>query len=131
MVQGILDTSVVIDIYRGFEPAVEWLNSNRDVAVGIASIVWLEAVEGAQNKRNQNKIVSLLKKFEIVYLNQDDQIWAMRQLSIYQLSHQVGFDDYLIAAPCHRLGLTLYTRNLKHFIPLSGDQVKEPYTLET
>lgn len=30
-------------------------------------------------------------------------------------------NDCLIAAPAQRLGVPLYTRNLKHFSPLLGD----------
>lgn len=44
-----------------------------------------------------------------------------------RLSQNVDMMDCLIAASVHRLGLPLYTRNLKHFLPLIGDLACKPY----
>lgn len=87
----------------------------------------MEVMFGAKNKTKQAMAIKMLKQFEMVYLTQEDQVWAMQQLQKHHLSHNVGVPDCLIAAPSYRLQLPLYTRNLKHFIPLLGNLAHEPY----
>jgi predicted nucleic acid-binding protein len=57
--QGLLDTSIIIDILRGYQPAVDWLSQQSNL--GVTRIVWLEILEGAQNKQSQQKGIALLK----------------------------------------------------------------------
>jgi predicted nucleic acid-binding protein len=124
---GLIDTSVIIDIYRGFAPALAWRNANQHKTFIITPIVWLEAVEGASNKVNQQQVIRLLSVFQMEYLTEDDQKWAMSQLVKFKLSHNIGMMDCLIAAPAHRLNLPLYTRNVKHFTPMIPTLVNVPY----
>ena len=125
MVSGLLDTPILIDILRGYEPAGAWILGQ--ISLGISPGVWMELIVGARNKENQLKANSPLKRFEMVYLTEADQLWAMQQMTSYALSHGVGILDCLIAAPSHRLQLPLYTHNSKHFSPLLGDLVQKPY----
>jgi hypothetical protein len=90
-------------------------------------MVWMEVLLGGRDKPSQRKALRFLTQFEMIYLVQADMDWAMQQLKAYRLSHNVGILDCLIAAPCHRLQVPLYTRNLKHFMPLLGAQVQQPY----
>jgi len=57
----------------------------------------------------------------------EDFDWAIRQALRLRLSHNVGPMDCLIASSAHRLGLPLYSRNLKHFAPLLGNLARAPY----
>jgi predicted nucleic acid-binding protein len=63
----------------------------------------------------------------MMYLTEDDMQWAMKQLTTFYLSHNVGMMDCLIAAPSYRLNLPLYTRNLKHISPLLDTLAHQPY----
>ena len=56
-----------------------------------------------------------------------DVDWAIRQLLRFHLSHDLEAMDCLIAAVSYRLGVPLYTRDLKHFTPLLGDLARLPY----
>lgn len=124
---ALLDTAIIIDIYRNHEIAVKWLEANKELKFGISSITWMECVYGAQDKQRQKKILELLALFSIVYITDSDQQWAMQQVERYGLSHNIGVPDCLIAAPSYRLQLPLYTANLKHFTPLLGDLAQKPY----
>jgi predicted nucleic acid-binding protein len=53
--------------------------------------------------------------------------WATEQLLRLKVSHGVDAFDCLIAAASHRLGVALYTRNLKHFQPLLAALAQSPY----
>jgi predicted nucleic acid-binding protein len=122
-----LDTSILIDIYRGYAQAVTWAQTNRTLRLSIISTVWMESVSGVTNKVDQTTMRKLLDSFPITLLTPTDQEWAMQQLQAYRLSHGVGMNDCLIAAPAHRLQLPLYTRNLKHFTPLLGGLAVRAY----
>ncbi len=112
---GFLDTSIVVDIYRGYSPAVAWLQSVTHLRLAITPISWLEVMEGAENKTDQAKVKQLMGQFLMSALDAADMYWAMQQLETYYLSHGPDAFDCLIAAPSRRLNLPLYTRNLKHF----------------
>ena len=125
MAVGLLDTTILVDILRGFPPTAVWMQTQ--VGLGITPPVWMELIGGAQNKSGQSHALRLLTKFEMVFLAQTDMQWAMQRLLAYKLSHSVGILDCLIAAPSYRLQLPLYTTNLKHFAPILGSLAQKPY----
>ncbi len=124
---ALIDTNIIIDIYRGFAPAEIWVSANSTRLLGVTIIAWMEAVEGIPGKSAQEKMLKLLGRFPVIYLSQEDMIWDREQLLRFRLSHSVEFSDCLIAAPSHRLGIVTYTRNLKHFTPLLGELALQPY----
>jgi predicted nucleic acid-binding protein len=122
---GLFDSSVLIDILRGYSPSVTWFQTQPDLY--LTPITYMELVAGATNKADQAKALRFLAKFNIVYLTTDDMQWAMQQHTDYALSHNLGVFDCLIAAPNYRLNLPLYTTNLKHFTPILGQLAQKPY----
>jgi predicted nucleic acid-binding protein len=68
-----------------------------------------------------------LSQFDLLYPTAVDQQWAMAQLEAFQFSHHIGMNDCQIAAVAHRLGLALYTHNLKDMTPLVGKLAVKPY----
>ena len=126
MVDGLLDSSVVIDLIRKHPPAQQWLTQQQSV-LGVSALVWLEILEGAQNKRDQRLALRVLKRFVRVSLESTDLDWAIQQAAKLVLSHRVDAMDCLIASINHRLQVPLYTRNLKHFTPLLGALALSPY----
>ncbi|MEL7435154.1 MAG: type II toxin-antitoxin system VapC family toxin [Chloroflexota bacterium] len=127
MVDVFIDTNIAVDLLRGYQPAAQWVNALGNVNVGICSIVYMEIVQGAPNKAKLQIATRFLLQFEIITLTDADQQWAMRQLTKFNLSHNVDLTDALIAAPAHRLNLPLYTRNTKHFLPTIPNLVTKPY----
>lgn len=125
MVIALLDTAIVVDILRGYPPAVEWLA--QQAALGVSTAVWLEVVEGATNRQAERTALHLLHRFERVEVTAEDVDWALRQLMRFHLSHGLDAMDCLIASASHRLAITLFTRNLKHFSPLLGHHAQKPY----
>lgn len=126
MANGLIDSTVLIDILRGYPPAAAWLQSQ--TALGITPIVWMELIIGAPNKPKQYDALRLLRQFEMIDLVQADMTWAMQQLFTYRLSHNVGILDCLVASVSYRLTLPLYTHNLKHMLPLLGTTLTiKPY----
>ena len=125
MAAALLDTNIVIDLLNGYPPAIQWLLSQNDLA--LTRSVWLEVIEGVENTIEMQQTTVFLDRFGLVELTVSDFDWATQQLIKYRLSHNVDAFDCLIAAPSYRLGLPLYTRNLKHFAPLLGKLAQERY----
>lgn len=91
MVTGLLDSSVLIDVLRGYEPAQTWLSQQG--RLGTTRIIWLELVEGAPNKRALYRALQLLHSFELVDITNEDMQWALDQLVHLRLSHNTGAFD--------------------------------------
>lgn len=125
MVEALLDTAIIVDVLREYPPAVAWLGQQGQL--GVSSVVWLEIIEGAPDRRAEQTALALLRRFERIATTPDDMEWAIRQLLRFHLSHGLDAMDCLIAATSQRLSVPLYTRNLKHFTPLIGDLVQSPY----
>lgn len=126
MVSALVDSSIIIDNLRNYPPAVNWYAS-ANVQLGLTRIVRLEVIEGALNKTNLLRALTLLNDFEHNDTIETDFIWASARLTKFRLSHSIGGVDCLIAATSYRLQIPLYTMNLKHFTPLLGTLAQKPY----
>lgn len=126
MTVAIVDTTVVVHLYRHYAPALAWYGSLSQ-PLGITSITWLEMMSGAGSKAKQAACKTLLSQFDLFHLISGDQDWAMQQLERFQFSHHIGKDDCLIASVAYRLQLPLYTHNLKDMTPLIGNLAVQPY----
>ncbi len=124
-VESLLDTSIIVDVLRKYQPARDWLAKHPEP--GISHFVWLEVLDGVPNKRAQLEVLQILRHFEKILPIEDDLDWAIQQSIHYKLSHNIGTMDLLIASASHRLQIPLYTTNLKHFSPLLGTLAQKPY----
>lgn len=125
MVNGLLDTTVLVDLLRAYPPAGDWLS--KQVSLGVSPVVWLEIIEGAEDKRAQVRAIGLLQRFERVEVLTEDFDWAIQQALRFKLSHSINMTDCLIASTVRRLNVPIFTSNLKHFEPLLGELAQKPY----
>ncbi len=124
---AILDTSVVIDLLRGFQPAKDWFESMGRQRLAITPVVWMETVQGARDGARRAQAIRLLRRFRVEHPTEDDNRWAMRQTARFHLSHGVQLQDAMIASVAVRLAVPLFTTNLKHFLPLPSLDTQKPY----
>jgi predicted nucleic acid-binding protein len=122
-----IDTNIVIDLFRKNANAVAWYASVQNLKWSITPIVWMEAAQGALNKRELAVIIAFLMQYTIEHPTVNDNYWAMTQITQFALSHGLQLPDAMIASVAVGLGIPLYTRNLKHFSFLPGLQVIRPY----
>jgi len=126
MIQGVIDTNVLVEVARGNAKAIAWLQTQSDLA--ITTINWLEFMQGAPGKTGQARAISIMTPFQLVTLTDNDQQWSMQQMARYRLSNGVELKDTLIASVAYRLQVPMYTQNVKDFVPLLGTaQVIKPY----
>lgn len=127
VIDAILDTSVLIDLLRAFQPATVWFAGLGRQRVAITPVVWMETVQGATDGARRAQAIRLLRKFRIEHPTEDDNRWAMRQLAHFHLSHSIQAQDAMIASVAVRLAVPVYTTNLKHFQPLPAIDARKPY----
>ena len=125
MTDGVVDTTVLIHLFRGNLAAHRWIAGQQRLTITVVS--WLEFMRGAPGKAGQKQSLRLMRQFSLEYLTQSDQRWAMLQMLRYRLSHGVSLTDCLIASVCYRLKVPLYTDNIKDFLPMLGGLVIKPY----
>ena len=125
MTVAIVDTTVIVHLWRRYQPAIAWFSTRQ--VYSITTITWMEAMAGGPNKRIQAKTRKLLIGFELVYLTQTDQDWAIQQIERLRFSHSIGINDAMIASVAYRLQLPLYTHNLKDMVPLIDKLAIKPY----
>ena len=126
MTVGIVDTTVIVHYFRKNSAAQSWVDT-QSARLSVVSMTWLEVMHGAGSKANEAASKTILNRFELVYLSQADQDWAMEQVERYHLSHGISINDSLIASVAYRLQVPLYTHNLKDMVPLLGRLAIKPY----
>jgi predicted nucleic acid-binding protein len=126
MTTAIVDTTVVLHLFRRYAPCLIWYDSIAE-PLAITPITWMEVMEGAGSKTKQSACLSVLSQFDLIHLTASDQNWAMQQMATYRLSHGTSAGDCFIAAVAFRVRVPLYTHNLKDLIPLIGELAVKPY----
>ena len=127
MTVAVLDTTVIIHLFRKDQSALQWLEAMQDI-LSITPITWMEIMVGVANKQAQTDSLRLLRGFEMIYLTPDDMDWAMAQMLAFHFSHGVGVMDCFIASVCQRLNVPIFTHNQKDYLKvLPANLVVKPY----
>jgi predicted nucleic acid-binding protein len=122
----LLDSDILIDHLRGYEPARQYLKRfERGEVQGYLSIITVAELAAGQMRQDDEeaKVQQLLALFTHIDLN---FALAWRGGEIRQC-YQIRFADALIAATALSHDLPLATRNLQHFTPIEGLRVEKPY----
>ena len=118
------DTSVIIDILRGFAPAVTWVRTLREPPV-CSEITRVEVFRGlpSEERRATERLFGAISWIAI------DEPIARRAGELgrtFRRSHQgIATADLIIAASAEEHGHELATLNLKHFPMIGG--LRLPY----
>lgn len=126
-VDVVLDTDVLIEIFRGSNLAKTWLARIESQVIGIPVFVWMEILLGARDKQEQQALVADLARYTILHLESGDSQRAQHWFEQFHLSHGVGILDCCIATIPVRLSTPFYTFNLKHFRIIPGLAARAPY----
>ena len=81
----------------------------------INSVVQLEFLVGAFNKKELREFNKILKNLKIANVDQDILNLSVELMNQYGLSHGMGVYDSIIAATCMIYDLPLWTHNKKDF----------------
>ena len=120
----VLDTTVLIDVLRGYLPALEFLR-NQGEPPACSEITRVEILRGIRN-RERDATEALIGAIRWIVV--DEQI-ARRAGALgrrWRRSHALATADLVIGATALELGAELATSNLRHF-PMFAD-LSAPYT---
>lgn len=121
----LLDTDVMVDILRGYEPAKEWLKSAQEI--GVPGLVAMELIQGCQNAREQRQLEKGLSEYQLYWPTEEDCNRALASFSTHHLSDNIGLLDALIAETAIGVNAELATFNIKHYRVLRGLKSMQPY----
>ncbi|HEY9152172.1 MAG TPA: PIN domain-containing protein [Anaerolineales bacterium] len=121
----LLDTDVMVDVLRGYEPAKEWLKSAQEI--GVPGLVAMELVQGCQNAKEQKQLEKALAEYQLYWPDEDDCNRALTGFSSHHLSDNIGLLDALIAETAIGANAELATFNVKHYRVLRGIRNVQPY----
>lgn len=110
----LLDSDVLIDVSRGRPQAIDYIDALPDTWM-ISQVTAMELLVGAKDKREIAYLDIFLSAYPIVPLSDSVGRRAYRLLMEYSKSHGLHVFDSLIAATALEQGLTLVTRNKRHF----------------
>ncbi len=127
---NIVDTDVMIDVFRGLQPAVDWLNSLENEEILLPGYVAMELFQGCEDKEQRRKVENNLNNFSIKWPSPEVCNRALSNYSKYNLSHSLGMIDALIGQLSVSLDLPLYTFNEKHYEVIPDLKTVQPYQKE-
>jgi predicted nucleic acid-binding protein len=115
MIQLILcDTCVVIDFINQNSDTLDKLKEQGNILC-INSIIEMELIQGAHNKREMQKIIRNLNGLRRLEINQAILDLATQLQTRYLLSHHLQLPDAIIAACALIYDIPIFTYNRKHF----------------
>jgi predicted nucleic acid-binding protein len=121
----LLDTDM-IDVERGFPPAVAWLAALPEPP-SLPCFVVMELVQDVKNKAELAKLRKAVKGFPIVWPQSDDCKLALSAFLQYRLSHKLDLLDALIGACAIGANATLCTFNVRHYKVFAGLHTEQQY----
>jgi len=107
----IVDTCILIDYSRD---KIQ-ISEDEFTACYVNSIIQLEFLFGALNKRELKKLNKVLAKCQLLDIDQDIMNLSVELMNRYGLSHGMGVYDSIIASTCVVYDLPLWTHNKKDF----------------
>jgi tRNA(fMet)-specific endonuclease VapC len=122
----VLDTDILIDVLRGYQPAITWFSTLTEIP-SIPGFVVMELMQNAKNKQQVNQVFKLIAPLPIIWLTEMDCAKALSDFSQYHLSDGVGLLDTLIAHCVISKNATLCTFNVKHYRVIPNLKIIQPY----
>lgn len=118
------DTCVIIDFMNERSQVLNELMENETILF-INSIIEMELLQGARDKKELQVIENKLQSFRLLNMQQDIFDLATEQTRNYRLSHNLALPDASISSTAIYYQIPLFTYNLKDFRFLPDIQLPE------
>ena len=123
-----IDTNILIDAIRGFEPAGVYLRNQIASGDAVISIISaMELVQGARDTAALRVVRRLLQQVIVLPTTADIAWLGLGLMETFRLSHGLEIEDALIAATALAHGLVLHTRNVRDFQMVADLAITRPY----
>jgi predicted nucleic acid-binding protein len=121
----LVDSDVMVDLTRGSSGAADYLDGLVD-AWSLSAITCLELLAGARTQRETADLDLVLRGYRAISPNEHIARRAYSLMKAYARSHGLHTLDALIAATAIEEGLTLVSRNRKHFQMITDLSLEVP-----
>ena len=121
----LVDSDIIVDLTRGSSAAADYLDS-LGADWSISMITSLELLAGARTQRETEDLDLVLRGYPAVPPSENIARRAYHLMKTYTRSHGLHPLDALIAATALEVGLTLTSKNRKHFQMSSGLALEVP-----
>ena len=117
----LVDTDILIDVARGNDFALQFMNrAAQQGALAISIVTEMDLIVGCRNRRELKSMNTFLKRFSVIPLTPEISTLASNLLRTYRLSHGLLIADALIAATALVLKLRFASKNQKDFRFIDG-----------
>jgi predicted nucleic acid-binding protein len=123
----LIETTILLDLRRGKEEAITWVNGVALQDQWVSVITYLEWLAGCRNRREQRTVAREIHQYRRLHRTEDISRTALAWFERFHLSHGVGVLDSLIGATALTHHLMLATLNTKHFGSFPGLHIERPY----
>jgi|SRR5271165_5315917 len=121
----LVDTNIMVDFTRGSAKAADYLDSLGDVCL-LSAITALELIGGALSQREVIDLDIMISAYEQIPPTDDVTRRAYYLMKTYAKSAGLRTLDSLIAATALEEGLTLATKNRRHFQMIGDLKLEVP-----
>jgi len=125
----LLDSTVLIDLSRGNEDAIGFIDTLRknNQEAAISTISSMEIIIGCRDKNEVNKTLKFLRDYLVIDISIPISKKAYQLIIEYSKSHGLVIPDAIIAATALESSLTLATSNVRHFDIIERLEVQKLY----
>jgi predicted nucleic acid-binding protein len=123
----LIETTILVDLLRGKEEAITWVNGVALQDQWVSVIRYLEWLAGCRNRREQCTVARKIHEYRRLHRTKDISRTALAWFERFPLSHAVAMLDRLIGATVFAQHLTLATLNTKHVASCPGLRTERPY----
>lgn len=124
----LLDSDVVIDVLRGYKPAMNWLQTVNGQKIAVTGYSAMELIGGCRNKSEVDRTKRVLRDLDVMWADSDTCDAALELFSTASLSHGTGMLDCLIGLTALSHDMPLHTFNQKHFDAIPSLRTIQPYS---
>lgn len=118
----LLDTTILVDLYRGVDDARAFLEGMTDPCVSV--VTWMEVVVGAKDQDEER----LLRRLLDSYITHGVTAQVVEETVRIRRAKRLKLPDAIIWATARCNDLVLVTRNWRDF-PADDDAVLVPYSI--
>jgi predicted nucleic acid-binding protein len=122
----LVDTDVMVDIRRGYPPALAWFDALEEVP-GLPGFVLLELVAGCRTRQDMRSVKQQTALFTRYWPTSTDCERALEIFTKTRFRSGLSMPDAIIGATALGLSATLYTFNARDFQAFNGLDFKAPY----
>lgn len=125
--RSLVDTDILIDATKGRAAANAFVKTQQRAGLQISIITAMEVVVGCRDKVELAQTQEFLQRCTILPVSETVSQIGYQLVESFALSHGMQIPDALIAATALENGLTLYSKNIRHFRMIPELTVMRPY----